>query len=122
VERLPESESNSCWKGILEMIRKAFMMTLKLGQQDEYERRHASVWPELQDVLKKHGVHNYSIFLERESDKLFAYAEIESDEQWKQIALTESGRRWWSYMKDLMMTNADDSPSSVALNEVFNLD
>jgi L-rhamnose mutarotase len=104
------------------MIRKAFLMTLKPGQREEYERRHNPIWPELQEVLKKHGVHNYSIFLERESDKLFAYAEIESEAKWQQIAETESCRRWWSYMKDLMLTNEDESPASILLSELFHLD
>ena len=104
------------------MIRKAFLMTLKPGQREEYERRHNPIWPELQEVLKKHGVHKYSIFLERESNKLFAYAEIESEAKWQQIAETESCRRWWSYMKDLMLTNVDDSPVSIALAELFHLD
>lgn len=104
------------------MIRKAFLMTLKPGSREEYERRHNPIWPELQEVLKRHGVHNYSIFLERESDKLFAYAEIESEAKWQQVAETESCRRWWSYMKDLMLTNEDDSPVSIALAELFHLD
>ena len=61
------------------MIRKAFLMTLKPGHQDEYEKRHNPIWPDLQNVLKKHGVTNYSIFLYRDADLLFAYAEIESE-------------------------------------------
>lgn len=104
------------------MIRKAFLMTLRPGQQDEYQRRHDPIWPELHLVLQRHGVHNYSIFLERETDRLFAYAEIESEELWQQITQTESCRRWWLYMKELMLTNADDSPVVVALAEVFHLD
>jgi L-rhamnose mutarotase len=103
------------------MIRKAFLMKLRSGCQAEYERRHRSIWPELQDVLKRHGVHNYSIFLDRNTDSLFAYAEIESEELWTQIAATEECRRWWSYMKDLMLTNTDDSPVAVTLDEVFHL-
>jgi L-rhamnose mutarotase len=104
------------------MIRKAFLMTLKPGCQDEYERRHNPIWPELQQVLKAHGVHNYSIFLDRRTDTLFAYAEIESEALWQQIARTEACRRWWSSMKELMLTNPDDSPVAVALDEVFHLD
>ena len=104
------------------MIRKAFQMTLKPGHQAEYEKRHNPIWPELQDVLKLHGVHNYSIFLDRESERLFAYAEIESEQSWGEIANTEMCRRWWSHMKDLMLTNADDSPLAVSLDEVFHLD
>jgi len=55
-------------------------MKLKPGCREEYERRHKPIWPELQKVLKEHGVHNYSIFLERDTNRLFAYAEIESEE------------------------------------------
>jgi L-rhamnose mutarotase len=104
------------------MIRKAFLMTLLPGHQEEYERRHTNIWPEMQALLHGHGVHNYSIFLERTTDRLFAYAEIESEQLWQQIAETEVCRRWWAYMKDLMLTNEDDSPASVALDEVFHLD
>jgi L-rhamnose mutarotase len=104
------------------MIRKAFLMTLKPGRQEEYERRHNPIWPELQEVLREHSVHNYSIFLDRRSDRLFAYAEIESEELWLQIAQTDVCRRWWTRMKDLMLTNADDSPLTLALDEVFHLE
>jgi len=104
------------------MIRKAFLMTLKPGSQSEYERRHRDVWPELESILKQHGVQNYSIFLDRTTDRLFAYAEIESNEQWQRIAQTEVCRRWWAHMKDLMLTNADESPVTVELESVFHLD
>lgn len=104
------------------MIRKAFLMTLKPGNQQEYERRHNPIWPELHVVLKQHGVHNYSIFLDRATDRLFAYAEIESDELWSRIAETEVCRRWWAQMKDLMLTNEDNSPAVTPLEEVFHLD
>ena len=104
------------------MIRKAFLMMLKPGQQAEYERRHNPIWPELEDVLKQHGVHKYSIFLDHGSDRLFAYVEIESEALWQQIAQTENCRRWWASMKELMLTNPDDSPVAITLNEVFHLD
>lgn len=103
------------------MIRKAFVMKLKPGCESEYERRHNPIWPELQRVLKSHGVSNYSIFLDRNTDNLFAYVEIESEELWAKIATTEECRRWWSHMKDLMLTNTDDSPIAMPLTEVFHL-
>ncbi|MCM3903020.1 MAG: L-rhamnose mutarotase [Pyrinomonadaceae bacterium] len=103
------------------MIRKAFLMTLRPGNQDEYERRHNPIWPELQQVLREHGVHNYTIFLDRKVDRLFAYAEVDSEELWRHIAETEVCRRWWAHMKDLMLTNADNSPQAVDLDEVFHL-
>ena len=104
------------------MIRKAFLMRLKPGQQAEYERRHNPIWPELQATLKAHGVSNYSIFLDAPTDKLFAYAEVEAEERWQAIASTEVCQRWWAHMRDLMETNADNSPLAIELNEVFHLD
>ncbi len=105
-----------------EMIRKAFLMKLKPRCQEEYERRHNPIWPELQTILKEHGVSNYSIFLDQRTDQLFGYAEIESDSRWQQIAQTEICQRWWADMKDLMLTNPDDSPVTTELAKVFHLD
>jgi len=104
------------------MIRKAFLMTLKPDCQAEYERRHNPIWPELQAALKTHGVHNYSIFLDRSTERLLGYAEIESEERWQQIAHTEVCRHWWAHMKDLMLTNPDNSPMVIDLEEVFHID
>lgn len=89
---------------------------------DEYERRHQPIWDDLADEFKKHGVHNYSIFLEPTTSQLFGYAEIESEEKWLQIADTDACRRWWIFMKDVMPTNEDNSPVSIGLKEVFHLD
>ena len=104
------------------MIRKAFLMKLKPGFREEYERRHTPIWPELQEILKEHGVQNYSIFLEPKTNRLFAYAEIESEQLWRQIANTETCKRWWAHMKELMETNSDNSPVKAELEEVFHLD
>lgn len=104
------------------MIRKAFLMKVNAGAHEEYERRHSPIWADLQAVLKRHGVSNYSIFLQRETGQLFGYAEIESEELWRKIAETDECRRWWAFMKDLMPTNADNSPVSENLREVFHLD
>jgi L-rhamnose mutarotase len=104
------------------MIRKAFLMKLKPGRREEYERRHNPIWPELEEVLREHGVHNYSIFHKPGTERLFAYAEVESEELWQRIAETEACRRWWAYMSELMLTNPDESPVSENLDEVFHLD
>lgn len=103
------------------MIRKAFVMTLNPGQEDEYRQRHNPIWPELEATLKEHGAHNYSIFLDRAAGRLFAYVEIEDEERWAAIAQTAICRRWWAAMADIMATNPDNSPVAVELEEVFHL-
>ncbi|MBS1810577.1 MAG: L-rhamnose mutarotase [Acidobacteria bacterium] len=104
------------------MIRKAFVMKLLPGFQAEYQRRHNPIWPELQATLKQYGVLNYSIFLDSETDILFAYAECESEALWNHIAHTEVCQRWWNQMQDLMITNEDSSPTTKDLTEVFHLE
>lgn len=103
------------------MIRKAFKMKIHDGKLAEYTQRHNPIWDELQSVLIEHGVHNYSIFHDEETNYLFAYAEIESEARWSAIASTEVCQKWWSHMGELMATNADNSPVSTDLNEVFHL-
>lgn len=104
------------------MIRKAFIMQVDPGAHAEYERRHNPIWPELATVLKDHGGHNYSIFLDRERHLLFGYVEIESEERWAAVAQTEICQRWWSHMASIMPSNPDNSPLSQDLREVFHLE
>jgi L-rhamnose mutarotase len=104
------------------MIRKAFVMSVAEGKETEYERRHRPIWPELEAVLKAHGVHNYSIFLLPTTRQLFAYVEIEDEKRWAEIAQTPECRRWWKHMAEVMPSNPDHSPVAGELREVFHLD
>lgn len=104
------------------MIRKAFVMSVNPGQEEEYERRHNPVWPEVAALLKEHGVRNYSIFLHPETRQLFAYAEIEDEARWNAVAQTAVCKKWWARMKDIMPSNPDNSPVASGLREVFHMD
>ena len=97
-------------------------MSGNAGQEAEYERRHRPIWPELEAVLKAHGVHNYSIFLLPQTRQLFAYAEIEDEAAWNAIAQTEVCQRWWKHMGDVMPSNPDHSPVATEMREVFHID
>lgn len=103
------------------MIRKAFVMKLYQGKEEEYRHRHNPVWPDLADVLITHGVHNYSIHLDDETGLLFAYAEIEDEERWRSIADTQVCREWWASIAPLMETNPDSSPAARDLREMFHM-
>ena len=104
------------------MLRKAFRMSVNTDRHDEYTRRHNPIWRELEDTLLAHGVQTYSIFLDPATSDLFAYAEIDSEDRWAAIANTEVCRRWWRHMRDIMPSNADDSPIARDLREVFHLE
>ncbi len=103
------------------MIRKAFVMSVNAGAEAEYARRHQPIWDDLTAVLKAHGAHNYSIFLDPATRQLFGYVEIEDEARWNAIARTEVCQRWWKHMGDIMPSNPDHSPVSRGLNEVFHL-
>lgn len=103
------------------MIRKAGVMFVSKDSYAEYEQRHTELWPEMERELKKHGAHNYSIFLEEDTGKLFAYLEVESEEKWAQMSKTEICAKWWAYMADIMETNPDNSPVYIDLKSVFYL-
>jgi L-rhamnose mutarotase len=106
---------------LLIVIRKAFRMWVGPDHQVEYVRRHNPIWPDLEQVLLEHGVRTYSIFLDPTTSELFAYAEIDSEERWASIAATDVCRRWWETMREIMPSNADGSPVSSDLREVFHL-
>ncbi|MBQ7793014.1 MAG: L-rhamnose mutarotase [Clostridia bacterium] len=104
------------------MIRKGFKMKLYDGFAAEYEKRHNELWPEMQTMIREHVGKNYSIFLDKETNVLFGYIEIENEELWAKGADTTINRKWWDFMADIMETNPDNSPVSIDLQPVFHLD
>jgi L-rhamnose mutarotase len=104
--------------------RVAFKMKLKEGYADEYQQRHDEIWPELKELLSQSGIHDYSIFLDPETNTLFAVHKLKGDPS--SAAATDLGSnplvlRWWAKMADIMETNEDQSPISIPLKEVFHL-
>ena len=104
------------------MVRKGFKMFLYPGMAEEYEKRHNALWDEMKDVIHEYGGRNYSIYLDKETNVLYGYLEVESEEQWAKSADTPINRKWWDYMADIMETNEDNSPVCIDLTPVFHLD
>jgi L-rhamnose mutarotase len=103
------------------MQRVAFKMKLFKGKEAEYKRRHEEVWPELKSLLKTTGIEDYSIFLDEESNVLFGVMKVEDEMRLDKLPGHPVMKKWWTYMKDIMETNDDNSPVSSRLNEVFYL-
>ena len=108
-------------KGENRMVRKGFKMFLNPGMAEEYEKRNNELWPEMKEMIHQYGGHNYSIFLDRETNVLYGYLEVEDEELWAKSADTPINRRWWDYMADIMETRADNSPVCVDFVPVFHL-
>ena len=96
-------------------------MQLHAGCEEEYRRRHASIWPELAALLRETGIRDYSIFLEEKTLQLFAILKIDDPAKLDSLATHPVMRRWWEYMKDLMDTHPDGSPVVISLKEMFYL-
>jgi L-rhamnose mutarotase len=103
----------------METKRFGFKMKMLPGFKEEYKKRHSKIWPELVMLLKNEGISNYSIFLDEETNILFAYQEQSGESSSQDLGNTEIVKKWWKYMADIMETNLDNSPLTSPLEEVF---
>ena len=99
----------------------AWRMTLNPGCGAEYRRRHDAVWPELKDALLSAGVLDFRIYLDEQSNALFAHVKRRRDHDMDLIADLPVMRRWWAMMADIMAAHSDHRPVEVALEPMFAL-
>jgi len=71
--------------------------------------------------MKESGIQEYVIFLDKETLALFGYMKTAHPDRLAHLREQNVMREWWAYMKDIMDTNADNSPVRTALHEVFYL-
>lgn len=104
------------------MQRIAFRMRIVLGAEEEYQRRHQHVWPEMLAELKAAGCRNYSIF--RSGLELFAYLEVDDlDDYRSYLTRSEVAARWEAHMSDILIREVDPATDfPPLLPEVFHLD
>ena len=100
----------------------AFRMKLKPGVVEEYKRRHDEIWPELVQVLREAGIHDYSIFLDEEDMHLFAVLKLKDVNKRDLLPGHPVMRRWWVHMQDLMYTEPGGRPIEWPLTPLFHLD
>ena len=96
-------------------------MQLYKGFEEEYQKRHAALWPELEELLHNSGIHRYSIFLDPVTNTLFGYMEVVDLAVLEKLPEHPVMKRWWAYMRDIMESNPDNSPVTAPLKEVFYL-
>jgi L-rhamnose mutarotase len=99
----------------------AFRMQLNPGQAAEYEKRHDEIWPDLSTALRDAGVSDYSIWLDPETNALFATLVRTDGHTMDGLPQTEVVKRWWAFMADVMQTHPDNVPVQVELRRVFHL-
>ena len=90
---------------------------------DEYCRRHNEIWPELVQVLKNAGIHNYTIW--NVGNELFGYYECEKGVDFASKTQAQSSvvDEWNEFMKDVMVMEMDPvTGAQPKLKKVFELD
>lgn len=97
-------------------------MYLKPGNIAEYKRRHDELWPEIKQLLADAGISDYSIFLDEAKNELFAVQKISGDGNSQDLGIHSINQKWWDYMADISVVNADNSPITEHLTEVFHLE
>jgi L-rhamnose mutarotase len=104
------------------MERVGFTMRILPGQDVEYRRRHAAVWPEMLDALKAAGARNYSIFA-RGTD-LFACLEVDDFAAFRtSMGASPVNDRWQAEMAALIDPMTDpETGFHQRLEEVFHLE
>ncbi len=103
------------------MEKYAFRMRLNPGCREEYQRRHAEIWPELVELLKAAGVSDYSIHFDEETNLLFGVLWRTEDHGMDDLPKQPVMQRWWAHMADIMETQPDNEPVTAPLQTVFHL-
>ena len=98
------------------MQRRAWLLRIKQGKEEEYHRAHAHVWPELVQAAQEAGLRNHSTFVSGRT--VIAYLEAENaEEAFSRLLKTDVKCRWDKAMSELL--EEADTPS---FEEVFHFD
>ena len=105
-------------------MRVCFLLKVRKEKLEEYRGRHASVWPEMQDALRRTGWRNYSLFA-REDGLLVGYLECDDFARCCAEMQSEPINAKWQkemtpFFESLAGTAADQS--MIPLAEVFHLE
>ncbi len=103
------------------MHRIAFKMQLFTGFEEEYQKRHDEIWPELHALLKETGISDYSIFLDETTNILIGVLKADDPKLLDNLPSHPVIQKSWKYMGDIMESNPDNSPVQIPLQEVFYL-
>lgn len=80
----------------------SFVLRIDPANEEEYFRRHAHVYPELEEAFGFAGIRRYHIYFHE--DLLFAYMEVHRfDEAMSILADHSANTKWQAYMADLLL-------------------
>jgi L-rhamnose mutarotase len=80
--------------------RYAFILRLRPGAEQEYEKAHRAVWPEMLALLKSAGISEYSIY-RRDELLILTLRAADFEATWSQIDNHPVNLRWQQAMAPL---------------------
>ncbi|MBU4255100.1 MAG: L-rhamnose mutarotase [Acidobacteria bacterium] len=97
---------------------------------EKYRKMHAEAWPEVNSMLKKVNIQNYSIYLTQFPDGqyyLFSYFEYtgkDFDADMKRMADGPKTKEWWSHTEPMQIPLSDRKEGEwwKTMEEVYHLD
>lgn len=104
------------------MERLCFFIELHEGAEDEYERRHDEIWPEMREAVAAAGYTNYTLF--RRGLTVVGYAECVPDVAtvMANMAKAEVTPRWNQSLEGVISKLTGSDGNLVRAAEVWHLD
>lgn len=107
------------------MKRYGQVIQVKKEMLEKYKALHAHPWPEVNDMIKKCHIQNYSIYYR--NGYLFSYFEYTGDDfeaDMKKMAADEQTRKWWKETDPCQEPVADAGQGVwwADMEEVYHLD
>jgi L-rhamnose mutarotase len=96
------------------------MLTIAAGTEEEFDRRHREIWPEMAESMTESGFRNYTLF--RRGDLVVGYAECDPDVETvrRRMAETPVAARWEESTAG-MVTAEPGSDGVERIDEVWHL-
>lgn len=106
----------------LAMKRYAFILRLREGAAEAYEKAHREVWPEMLALLKSAGISEYSIY-RRDELLILTLRAVDFEATWSQIDNHPVNLRWQQAMAPFFAPMEGLRPSErfPMMEEVFYL-
>ncbi len=100
----------------------AFILRLREGAAEAYEKAHREIWPEMLEMLKQGGISEYSIF-RRDKLLFLTFKAVDFEATWSQFDNHPVNLRWQKAMAPLFAPHENIRPGErfPMMEEVFYL-
>ncbi|TMD59253.1 MAG: L-rhamnose mutarotase [Chloroflexi bacterium] len=101
------------------MQRACFYLRLYPGTEDEYDRRHAAIWPEQQAAIRDAGIRNMTGF--RRGTDVWYYAECHPDAKsaFKKFGASKANAKWNDFFRPIIAELARPNGERIWFEEIF---